>query len=172
MQAVQFIDGLDKRYRMNRDVGWVYAMRNSEFKMLLLKIGMTRNPPFERAEQLASATGVPGTFELIYFVHAVNRAAAEAFVHQKLASYRTTGEFFEVQISRAVDALDKAAVAHPINMDLARPKKRGGWGDEWLPQVFHHAIDECPHCGQRNKIHGLAITVHPKCGNCRRTLPV
>ena len=170
MQAVWFIDRLDKRYRMNRGVGWVYAMRNSEFKKPLLKIGMTRNPPYERAQQLASATGVPGHFDLVYFVHAMNREMAEAQVHQKLAAHRTTGEFFEVPVSRAVEAMDEAASLYRINMDLARPKKRGGWGDDWLPQVFEHTIAECPRCGQKNKIHALAVAHRPKCGKCERSL--
>ena len=40
-QAVWFIQRLDKRYAINKGVGWVYALRNSEFKRPLLKIGMT-----------------------------------------------------------------------------------------------------------------------------------
>ena len=129
-QAVWFISSLDKRYAINKGVGWVYALRNSEFKRPLLKIGMTTTSPHQRAHELGSATGVPGNFEIVYFIHAVNCGQAEFYVHQMLANYRTTGEFFAVPIGVAVDAMDEVASQLPINMDLARPKKRGGWGDD------------------------------------------
>ncbi len=45
LNAVQFIEQLDKRYENNREVGWVYAMRNEELQKRLLKIGITRRPP-------------------------------------------------------------------------------------------------------------------------------
>jgi hypothetical protein len=48
-QAAWFISRLDKRYRINKGVGWVYALRNSEFKRPLLKIGMTTTSPHSRA---------------------------------------------------------------------------------------------------------------------------
>ncbi len=169
-QAVGFISRLDKRYAINKGVGWVYALRNSEFKRPLLKIGMTTTSPHKRAYELGSATGVPGKFDIVYFIHAVNCAQAEFYVHQMLANYRTTGEFFDVPIGVAVDAMDEVAQQFAINMDLARPKKRGGWGDEWLPQAFRHAIGSCPHCGQKNRIHMLAVPFRPKCGKCRKNL--
>lgn len=40
-EAWWFISSLDKRYSINKGVGWVYALHNSEFKRPLLKIGMT-----------------------------------------------------------------------------------------------------------------------------------
>ena len=67
-QAVWFISDLDKRYRINKEVGWVYALRNSEFKKPLLKIGRTSTTPHQRARELGYATGVPGRCDLIYFV--------------------------------------------------------------------------------------------------------
>lgn len=164
--AVQFISALDKRYRINKEVGWVYALRNAEFRRPLLKIGMTTTSPHQRARELASATGVPGRFDLVYFVHTINCAVAEFQVHAKLASYRTTGEFFEVPIGLAVDAMDEAARQFPIPMDLMRPKKRGGWSKEVLPQVFQHVVGPCPKCGAMNRIHTLAIPFRPKCGMC------
>ena len=114
-QAVWFIQRLDKRYAINKGVGWVYALRNSEFKRPLLKIGMTTTSPHQRAHELGSATGVPGNFEIVYFIHAVNCGQAEFYVHQRLADYRTTGEFFDVPIGAAVDAMDEVA-----NRDLRR----------------------------------------------------
>lgn len=131
-QAVFFIGGLDKRYAINKAVGWVYALRNTEFRRPLLKIGMTTTSPHQRAYELGSATGVPGSFDLVYFVHVVDCGMAEFHVHNRLAEYRRSGEFFDVPIPHAVHAMDEAAAHFPINLDLARPKKRGGWGSEWL----------------------------------------
>ncbi len=166
-QAVWFISRLDKRYATNKGVGWVYALRNSEFKRPLLKIGMTTTSPHGRAYKLGSATGVPGKFEIVYFIHAMNCGQAEFYVHKRLANYHSTGEFFDVPIRVAVDAMDEVAKQFAINMDLAGSKKRGGWGDEWLPQVFRHGVSTCPQCGKRNKIHMLAVPFVAKCGKCR-----
>ena len=169
--AVQFISGLDKRYRANKVVGWVYALRNSEFKRPLLKIGGTTTSPHARAHELGSATGVPGKFEIVYFIHAMNCGQAEFYVHQRLANYHSTGEFFDVPIGVAVDAMDEVAKQFGINMDfLLRPKKRGGWGDGWLPQAFRHTVGPCPHCGKKNRIHMLAVPFIPKCGKCGKNL--
>jgi len=164
--AVSFINRLDKRYSTNKAVGWVYALRNAEFKKPLLKIGMTTTSPHQRAAELGAATGVPGKFDLVYFVHASSCARAEFYVHQRLARFRTSGEFFEVPIGRAVEAMDEAAARFPINLDMAHPKKRGGWGNDWLPQVFQHSFRVCPNCGDRNRIHSLAVPFRPKCGRC------
>ena len=38
--ALWFMSRLDKRYRINKVVGWVYALRNTEFKKPLIKIGI------------------------------------------------------------------------------------------------------------------------------------
>ena len=165
-RAVWYIDSLDRRYKRNKSVGWVYAMRNSAFKKPLLKVGMTSRPPFERAHELGRATGVPGEFDLVYFVHVSDRRAAEALLHQHLRQYRTSAfkEFFEAPVSRLVDAMDGAAGAYPIIVG-------GKWPNlEHLPQVFAHTVGPCPHCGQKNKIRALAVSFRPKCGKCRRNL--
>jgi len=106
----------------------------------------------------------------VYFVHTIDRVMAEAYVHQKLAAHRTSGEFFEVAVGRAVEAMDEAAARYPIPRGLVSPKRRGGWGTDMLPQVFEHAIVSCPHCGKRNRIHSLAVSFRPKCGGCGKTL--
>ncbi len=169
-EAYWFISRLDKRYTMNKAVGWIYALRNSEFKRPLLKIGMTTTSPYQRANELGSATGPPGNFNIVYFLHSGNCGYAEFHVHKKLAKYRTTGEFFDVPIGLAVETMDEAASLYPINLSMAKPKKRGPWGREILPQAFHHTVGPCPHCGQKNKIHGLAVTFRPKCGKCGQNL--
>ena len=122
--------------------------------------------------ELGAATGVPGSFDIIYFVHSSSCVNAEMYVHQRLAKYRTTGEFFDVAVGLAVETMDEAAANYPINLSMARPKKRGPWGTKILPQVFRHTVDPCPHCGQKNRIHHLAVTHRPKCGKCGKSLIV
>lgn len=61
----------------------------------------------------------------MYFVHTVNCAVVEHHVHQRLASYRTTGEFFEVPIRIAVDAMDEAEAMYPFAVGLGGRKRRG-----------------------------------------------
>ena len=170
MQAVQFIQLLDKRYSLNKAVGWVYALRNSEYKRSLLKIGMTHTSPMQRARELGSATGVPGRFDLVYFVHSIDAARAEFMVHETLRDHRTTGEFFEVSVAKAIETMDAVAAQLPIPLDLARPKKQGGWGPEILPQAFNHSLASCPDGSTRNRVHALAIPTRVKCRNCGRTL--
>jgi hypothetical protein len=108
-EAYWFISSLDKRFSMNKGVGWIYALRNSEFKRPLLKIGMTTTSPHQRANELGAATGVPGKFDIVYFLHSGSCSNAESYVHQKLAKYRTTGEFFDVPVGLAVETMDEAA---------------------------------------------------------------
>ena len=168
--AHSFIDRLDKRYKMNKAVGWIYALRNSEFRRPLLKIGMTKKYPQQRAHELGSATGVPGKFDIVYFVHSSDCRAAEALVHEKLAEYRTSGEFFDIPIRKAVKVMDEAAARYPIYVSMMSPNKRGGRGSEILPQAFDHGLAVCSHCGRKNKIHELAVPDIPKCGKCRRSL--
>ena len=122
-EAYWFISRLDKRFTVNKAVGWIYALRNSEFKKPLLKIGMTTTSPYQRAHQLGAATGVPGKFDIVYFLHSGNCGLAEWHVHGKLAKYRTTGEFFDVPIGRAVETMDEAAALYPINLSMANPKQ-------------------------------------------------
>lgn len=166
-QAVAYIAGLDKRCEANKAVGWVYSMRNASFRKPLLKIGMTSRPPFQRQRELGRATGVPGDFEMVYFVHVSDRWSAEHLLHQRLGRFRTSSykEFFEVPISRAVDAMDEAAAAFPVFMRESRQ------GVQVLPQVFDHTVLACPHCGQKNKVRALAVAAfRPNCGKCRRSL--
>ena len=74
-KAVRFISELDQRSEPNRKAGWVYVMRNSELQKPLLKIGMTRRPPDDRASEMGA--GVPGKYELIYFVHVCDARSAD-----------------------------------------------------------------------------------------------
>ena len=168
--ADQFIDSLDRRFADNQTVGWIYAVRNPEFKRPLLKIGMSSNPPHVRAEQLAS-TGVPGHFELVYCAHTANARWAEALVHDALAKYRfqPDKEFFEAPIGEVVAVFDQVAAALPIRRSQAR-SGRYNERSKALAQPFRPTILACPSCGQRNRVRPLAVAVRPSCAKCGAAL--
>ena len=155
-----FIATLDRRYRENKHVGWIYVMRNPAFREELLKIGKSRRPPMERAAELGSATAVPEGFQLIYFIHASDHHQAEKMVHRELTAYRKSAskEFFDVPLRTALEALDRAAAAYPILM-RKRPLVA-------LPQCFGATAVACPNCGVRQRVRQLAVAVVVKCAAC------
>lgn len=53
--SVILLNGLDKRRREYKRVGWVYAARNSSFADLVFKIGQTTVSPSERVAQLGAS---------------------------------------------------------------------------------------------------------------------
>ncbi|HKI83934.1 MAG TPA: hypothetical protein VKA63_06330, partial [Candidatus Krumholzibacteria bacterium] len=55
--AVFYITGLDKRYKINKRVGWLYAAYNPIIGGSVLKIGMSSRPPPQRGRELAQSTG-------------------------------------------------------------------------------------------------------------------
>jgi len=156
-----FIDSLDRRYRANRRVGWVYVMRNSAFRDNLLKIGRSTRAPLERATELGASTSVPTDFELIYFVHASDCHEAERAVHRQLAEFRKTPdkEFFCVPLARAIEALDQAADQYPIPY-----RSRGQWYH--LPQFFEPLVLKCLDCGTQNRVKPLLVETKAKCRSC------
>ena len=114
--ALFFIGGLDRRYKINRKAGWVYIAHNRRQGASVVKIGMTSRSPTQRASELKEFSGVPGRFELAYFVHTADRYEVEKYVHRKLDQYRMRSweEFFELRLPLAVDALDEAAEQYPL----------------------------------------------------------
>jgi hypothetical protein len=171
-RAVDFIDSLDRRFGDNQAVGWVYAVRNPEFRRPLTKIGMSSDPPHERAAQLAS-TGVPGYFELVYCVHSANARMAESLAHEALAKYRfqPEKEFFEAPIGEVLAILDQVGRVAPIRQSQAR-SGRYNERSKALPQPFRPALLRCPSCGQSNRVRPLAIAVRPACARCGTALPL
>lgn len=171
-QSVEFIRTLDRSYLENANVGWLYVVRNMEFKKPLLKVGMTTRPPYDRVAELAS-TGVPGTYEVIYFVHVTDTRYGESIAHQALAEhrYQPNKEFFEVSISQAVRVLDWVADHLPV-LRSQRNKGSRNPRSKPIPQAFPSAIVSCPSCSQKNRVHPLAIPTTAKCGTCSYELVV
>lgn len=166
-RIVHFINSLDRRYKVNKRVGWVYIMRNPAFKDPILKIGKSQRPPWLRAAELGGQTGVPGGFELLYFVHACDCHQAERLVHQLLAKYRQTAakEFFDVTIAEAIEALDHAAEHFPI-------RYHDGGRVCCLPQYFDPVLVRCPDCETRNSVKPLLVPLRVGCRVCGRGLGV
>lgn len=89
--------------------GVVYILRNPYFVGLtgtpLLKIGGSSRSGRMRARELSSATGVPGSFEVLHEFETNNWAHLEALAFSELKQYRRAGEFFEVDFAQAVTCI-------------------------------------------------------------------
>lgn len=156
------IDGLDRRRRLYRSVGWLYVLRNPAYREPILKIGKSSRPPTVRATELARATGVPGEFQLLYFVHVGDMHSAERFVHARLASSRTmrNKEFFQVPLNAAIENLDQAAEEYPLLVEDGRHLMR-------LPQCLGARVVPCPGCGKPTRVRRLAVDAVARCGSCQ-----
>lgn len=82
--SVEFVTSLDRRTRLERNAGSVYAARNPHFGESILKIGQTRLSPLDRIDQLSNSTAINERFKLVYFIHIAHRQDAEAMVHNVL----------------------------------------------------------------------------------------
>ena len=151
------IQSLDKRLREYKYVGWVYILRNRAFRDPLLKIGQSRRPPMVRAAELGTETGVPEGFELVYFIHTCDRHRAETFVHNELHQFRKRAgkEFFHGPLTRAVEALNRAAERFPIVIGRRNP--------QILAQFFNTVTVDCPQCATPNRVCQMAITISVRC---------
>jgi hypothetical protein len=155
------VEGLDRRRLEYKRVGWLYVLRNAAFAEQLFKIGRTNRPPWQRASEISSATGVPSRFEVVYYVHVTDTVPAERHVHSVLGDFRKARgkEFFLAPLSEAVFALDDAAARFPISLTP------GGLGP-FLPQRFPTLIANCVHCAHRvriKKVPGLQA----RCPGCK-----
>jgi hypothetical protein len=101
--------------------GHLYILKNS-FIPNLVKIGFTERDPETRAAELSGSTGVPGKFEIVHSWLVAEAASVEERVHLELASYRRTGEFFELSPQNArtqvMDALLKWGVIGADGLSL------------------------------------------------------
>lgn len=156
---------LDRRFRENRDIGWVYIMRNRAFRDPLLKIGKSSRPPMHRAVELGRETSAPEDFDLIYFIHARDHHSAEAMAHRELGQYRKARnkEFFTAPLPLAVRTLDHIAAQWPVFVGPQRARVI-------LPQPFEIARFACPHCAAQNQIRQMLVSVSVRCGRCKGSI--
>ena len=158
-ESLETIAKIDRRFKGNKRVGWIYVMRNPVFKDNVYKVGQSSRPPDLRAVELSSSTSIYGDFQLLYFVHVEDRLTAENLVHKELAKYRKSEgkEFFEAPLSTIIMSLDRVAHQFPIYSKYAR-------GGLILDQPFEEQVVECRMCGQS---HRAKILLVPATGKCR-----
>jgi hypothetical protein len=101
-----------------KDLGYIYVLANPSMPGLV-KIGRTSRDPSLRAGELASTTGVPSKFLVVYQSWALSSKAAEEAIHRKLESlrYSLNREFFEVSIQQAIEIVDE--VVEDVNTRVA-----------------------------------------------------
>ena len=162
--SVELITSLDRRTRLGRNAGWVYAARNPHFGPDVLKIGQTRLSPLDRVEQLSNSTAIYEPFELVYFVHTAEREDAEAMVHAMLNTCRINPrrEFFKVDALQAAEAMVRVAEIMGAGM------KRG-----WPVLALPHRSVECPACSRsRTQFPGVLVPLQVECGACSHVFHV
>jgi T5orf172 domain len=90
--------------------GYVYVLSNTYIRgstgAPLLKIGGTARSAHHRRQELSQHTGVPGSFEIQAEMETHNWQLLERLAHRYLRQYRRTGEFFEVNITDAIAAIE------------------------------------------------------------------
>jgi hypothetical protein len=81
--------------------GWIYVLTNRAFPGLV-KIGMTRRTPQERAKELQT-TGVPYEYNVAFQIEVGNPSAIEKKVFRKLSDKRERDnrEFFKITVVEA-----------------------------------------------------------------------
>jgi len=80
------------------DPGFIYIVTNEILKPHIVKIGLTRDNPNKRVQQLSNQTAIPLPFTLRCVFEVYNCGNFEKDVHSKLRKYRVikNKEFFEI----------------------------------------------------------------------------
>lgn len=79
--------------------GFVYCLGH-DLMPDVYKIGMTERSPSMRCEEISSSTGVPGPFEILFFIEVTDPARVERSIHSLLSASRvcTDREFFQCDV--------------------------------------------------------------------------
>jgi len=95
-----------------KDNGYVYVMVNPSMDGLV-KIGKTERDPYERANELSNATGVPTSFIVVYYSYFDSCSTAEEYIHALLETKglrtNTNREFFTMSSKEAIDVVIQTA---------------------------------------------------------------
>jgi hypothetical protein len=112
--------------------GYVYILVNPAMPGML-KIGMTRRTPEERARELSRATGVPVPFRVAFAEYVRDCERAERLIHRRLDRYRANQnrEFFSLPLVEAKRVL--AEIADEVQR--AQPGFSMTAVPEWLKSV-------------------------------------
>ena len=163
-QSILILDGLDKRRREYKRLGWVYAARNRSFTDPVFKVGQTKVSPLQRVEELSASTSVYQPFELVYFIHVSDRDKAESFAHRAMKDSRLNPrkEFFQAPLMTIVKVLDEAALQWQIQM--GKTPLAG-----FLPPALGKRIETCPRCKAKNRLPRLLVEISVTCVECGAT---
>lgn len=139
------------------DYGFVYVLGNS-YMPSVYKIGMTRNSPLKRADELSSGTAIPSPFDLLFYIEVIDPAKIERVMHGQFDSVRISPnrEFFYCDIRKIKEFFDIYAddgspmsVTHSgdveIHMaDLDEKRRDHDQGDSpfWSPDISHEGNPE------------------------------
>lgn len=100
---------------------WVYVMSNPTMSGVL-KIGYTKNDPYERARQLSGATGVALPYKVEYAFKCFNGEQLEHEVHHRLTALRLNShrEFFQIELEQAIGAIEELGANYINNREEAQ----------------------------------------------------
>jgi hypothetical protein len=131
-------------------IGFVYILTNASMPGLI-KVGMTRGNPEERAIQLSAATAAPKPFDVFAALPVGNPRAAEAQAHGVLDEYRVNGrrEFFRLAPEDAVKLLERALTGHTDFKALAVKRRQ-------------ERFDNATRTMERNRIYSVAKRKRPQ----------
>lgn len=85
--------------------GFVYLLSN-QLMPGIYKIGFTANNPDTRAKEISDQYRLPVPFQLIQYWRTKDPYIVEQRVHQALAAFAKAGEFFEVAVDVAKEAIE------------------------------------------------------------------
>lgn len=79
--------------------GFVYCLGH-DLMPGVFKIGMTDRSPSKRCEEISSSTGVPGPFDVLFFIEVEEPRSVERAMHNFFSAERVCAgrEFFECDI--------------------------------------------------------------------------
>lgn len=97
---------ITQNIKQPRSFGFVYVVQNLEMPDVY-KVGMTTRSPHARAAELSSATGVPMSFDVVYYAEVADPMAQEKRVHKALEKYRVNAgrEFFKTDLYTIIQAI-------------------------------------------------------------------
>jgi len=128
--------------------GFVYIMTNDSMPGLV-KVGMSKKVPTERAKELED-TGVPKPYEVQYYAFFDNMHLAEKEAHKALTKYHYNKEFFEVDVG--------TAIYHVENIGIPFKRLHSKPDDDRHVHEFRRQIQEedktCKEKEQEGKLRG------------------
>ena len=97
---------ITQNIKQPRSFGFVYVLQNLEMPDIY-KVGMTARSPHARAAELSSATGVPMSFDVVYYAEVADPMTQEKRVHKALEKYRVNAgrEFFKTDLYTIIQAI-------------------------------------------------------------------